>query len=193
MDNLWIDYFLKQPENRFLCRVDNNFIQSKASKIKDQFPFTHLPEALEFLLNGRTEISNNIMEEAKILYGLIHAQYLMTEAGQEQMLAKFHNHDFEKCPRTLCKNCQCLPFGSKSIYGKSKLQLFCPNCTDSYNIPGNDNRTLDGSFFGPDWFHFLLQKHPEDPELFPPEPPAPFVPKIYGFKVYNPSLHPVSS
>ena len=132
------------------------------------------------------------MNEAKIIYGLLHAIYINTDEGQEKMLKKFHNHEFHACPRTLCKDYHCIPFGPSYTYGEFKVQLFCPNCTDSYDINDRSN-ILDGSFFGPDWFHFLLANHHEDPELFPPNPPENFVPKIYGFRIYNRFDHPVSS
>ena len=52
-----------------------------------------------------TSISSVALEkEADVLYGLIHARYIMTSSGLDRMLKKYRAGDFGVCPRFYCEN-----------------------------------------------------------------------------------------
>ncbi|OHT16433.1 hypothetical protein TRFO_02692 [Tritrichomonas foetus] len=93
------------------------------------------------------------------LYGLLHAQYLLTAPGQARMLEVYHCRVFQKCPRDKCNKIKCLPYGVTEQPCCQNIKMFCPLCKNVYN--SKKEKHVDGAFFGPTYVHLFLQKFPD--------------------------------
>jgi len=107
-----------------------------------------------------TEEQNELIESAaEMLYGLIHARYILTSKGLAAMvnkilkhsfaclshsikdsqidsvylqLDKYKNYDFGRCPRVYCCGQPCLPVGQSDLPRSSTVKIYCPKCEDIY-------------------------------------------------------------
>jgi len=118
---------------------------------------------------------------AEMLYGLIHARYILTTRGLSQMGDKFKHHEFGRCPRVFCNGQAVLPVGQSDMPRTSTVKVFCPKCEEIYNPRSSRQAHIDGAYFGTTFAHLLFQIYPE---LMPSPPTQSYVPRIYGFKIH---------
>lgn len=130
-----------------------------------------------------------MLDDAVLLYKLIHQRYILSKQGLHQMASKFQAADFGTCPRYLCHGQPLLPVGLSALPGVSGCKVYCLNCQDLYTPASKAHATADGVAFGPTFAHFLVrtvlfaggggeagvQRAEQQWERF--------IPKIYGFRI----------
>ena len=187
----WIDWFLEQPRSILFVRIDDEFIINPFNFYGLKPLFFNFNEAYECLKRGNCcpHEDSDIEREVEVLYGLIHARYLLTRPGLQEMYEKFKEGVFQSCPRVLCKGCTCIPYGITEKPGEHKVKMFCPCCSDVYLCEeGCDYENIDGSYFGPSWVLMFLQKYADQiAKRLPEKQPRVYVPKIFGFRLCHES------
>lgn len=186
----WVDWFLAQPGHQFFVRIDDSFLQNMYNYYGIKQKVDHFQEAYQLLnnnsiskCNAKSENSINVFiveQQTMVLYGLLHARFLLTNEGMEKIFEKFKQSTFPCCTRILCQKQQCLPYGISDELCTESVKLFCPCCSDVYIIKDPQYSTIDGAYFGNSWVPIFLQKYKKNLEL--PQAEA-FVPHLFGFTV----------
>eukprot|EP00752_Nemacystus_decipiens_P010014 g8928.t1 len=143
----------------------------------------YMEEALAVIL-GESRINvgeaSIVQSSASLLYGLLHARFLVSPAGLKCLLDMFSKAVFGRCPRVYCQGQAVLPVGETDRPMQSSVKVFCPRCHDLF-FPGYV-RACDGAFWGTSAYALLLLGWPE---LKTSPNTAHFVPKVFGFKVHQ--------
>ncbi|OEL28463.1 putative casein kinase II subunit beta-4, partial [Dichanthelium oligosanthes] len=189
-DTSWIAWFCSLRGNEFFCEIDDDYIQDDFNLcgLSNQVPYYDY--ALDLILdiessNGDvfTEEQNELIESsAEMLYGLIHARYILTSKGLAAMLEKFKNYDFGRCPRVYCCGQPCLPAGQSDIPRSSTIfaiQLQLLAFARPLLYPD-----IDGAYFGTTFPHLFLMTYPH---LKPQKPSQQYTPRVFGFKLHKQS------
>jgi casein kinase II subunit beta len=164
----WISWFINMRGNDFFCEVEESFIQDdfNLTGLSSQVPYYDY--ALDMILDvdipldTLTEDQHEIIETAaEVLYGLIHARYILTAAGMHKMFEKYQNVDFGRCPRSFCQGQPVLPVGLSDITREFSVEVFCPRCHDTYHPRSSKHSNLDGAYFGTTFSHLFLLSHPD--------------------------------
>lgn len=190
-DTSWISWFCNLRGNEFFCEVDDDYIQDDFNLcgLSSQVPYYDY--ALDLILdvessNGDvfTEEQNELIESAaEMLYGLIHARYILTSKGMAAMLDKYKNIDFGRCPRVYCCGQPCLPVGQADIPRSTTVKIYCPRCEDVYYPRSKYQGNIDGAYFGTTFPHLFLMTYGQ---LKPTKASQSYVPRVFGFKLHKP-------
>ncbi|MQM02243.1 hypothetical protein Taro_035010 [Colocasia esculenta] len=138
-DSSWISWFCGLRGNELFCEVDEDYIQDDFNLcgLQGQVPFYDY--ALDMILDTDSysgeidgEEHSEIQSAAELLYGLIHARYILTGKGLNAMHEKYKRADFGRCPRVFCAGQPCLPVGTSDIPQNGSVKIFCPKCEDLY-------------------------------------------------------------
>ncbi|KAJ0105201.1 casein kinase II subunit beta-1-like isoform X2 [Pistacia vera] len=189
-DTSWISWFCNLRGNEFFCEVDDDYIQDDFNLcgLSSQVPYYDY--ALDLILDVEsshgdmfTEEQNELVESAaEMLYGLIHARYILTSKGMAAMLDKYKSYDFGRCPRVYCCGQPCLPLGQSDIPRSSTVKIYCPRCEDAY-YPRSKYQDIDGAYFGTTFPHLFLMTYGH---LKPQKAAQNYVPRVFGFKIHKP-------
>ncbi|KAK9667935.1 hypothetical protein RND81_13G021800 [Saponaria officinalis] len=190
-DTSWISWFCNLRGNEGFCEVDDDYIQDDFNLcgLSSQVPYYDY--ALDLILDMEsshgdmfTEEQNELVESAaEMLYGLIHARYILTSKGMAAMLEKFKNYEFGRCPRAYCAGQPCLPVGQSDLPRTSTLKIYCPKCEDIYYPRSKYQGNVDGAYFGTTFAHLFLMTYPH---LKPQKPSQAYTPRVFGFKLHKP-------
>eukprot|EP01087_Luapelamoeba_hula_P001926 TRINITY_DN1171_c0_g1_i2.p1 TRINITY_DN1171_c0_g1~~TRINITY_DN1171_c0_g1_i2.p1 ORF type:complete len:277 (+),score=49.80 TRINITY_DN1171_c0_g1_i2:251-1081(+) len=190
-DSTWIQWFCGLRGNEFFVEVDEDYIQDDFNLTGLRSMVPNYDYALDMILDAETDEAltecqqESIQSAAEMLYGLIHARYILTNRGLSAMVEKHNSMDFGRCPRVYCQGQAILPVGQSDIPRMNTVKLFCPKCEDIYYPKYTRHNHLDGAYFGTTFPHLLLQMYPE---LVPSKPTLSYTPRIYGFKIHKPSI-----
>ncbi|CAN4099730.1 unnamed protein product [Withania somnifera] len=190
-DTSWISWYCGLRGNEFFCEVDDDYIQDDFNLCGLSSLVPYYDYALDLILDAEsshgdmfTEEQNELVESAaEMLYGLIHARYILTTKGLAAMLEKYKNAEFGRCPRVYCCGQPCLPVGQSDIPRQSRVNIYCPRCEDVYTPRSRYHENIDGAYFGTTFPHLFLMTYGH---LKPQKISQSYVPRVFGFKVHKP-------
>ncbi|KAJ0242657.1 Casein kinase II subunit beta-1 [Hirschfeldia incana] len=185
-DISWVSWFCNLKGNEFFCEVDDDYIQDDFNLCGLSSVVPYYEYALDFILDLESshEEQNELIESAaEMLYGLIHARYILTPKGLAAMLGKYKNYDFGRCPRVYCCGQPCLPVGQSDLPRSSTVKIYCPKCHDIYYPRSKYQGNIDGAYFGTTFPHLFLMTYGN---LKPPKATQNYVPRVFGFKLHKP-------
>jgi casein kinase II subunit beta len=152
----WITQFCARPENRWFAEVPLAYAQDMFNSYGLQKYIPNHSLAREMMCDHHLpnwaflddEQIRAVHDQAKCLYGLIHARWICTGTGLRVMWRKiFKAKRFGVCPRFHCKGMPLMPVGLSPVPNRHSTKLFCARYADIYVAP--PDRQIDGAFFGP--------------------------------------------
>ncbi|KAF9685470.1 hypothetical protein SADUNF_Sadunf03G0057900 [Salix dunnii] len=202
-DTTWISWFCNLRGNEFFCEVDDDYIQDDFNLCGLSTQVPYYDYALDLISDVEsshgdmfTEEQNELVESAaEMLYGLIHARYILTSKGMAAMLDKYKSYDFGRCPRVHCCGQPCLPVGQSDIPRSSNIKICCPRSEGFFSrsfrslvhvhLPFYQSsiRDIDGAYFGTTFPHLFLMTYGH---LKPQKVVQSYVPRVFGFKIHKP-------
>lgn len=183
----WIEWFCKQPAHVFFCEVDYDYAADdfNLAGLSQEIEYYHYALSIILDIDDSTCRLSKLTEDqqaacdssAQVLYGLIHARYILTNAGMSKMSEKFQEGVWGFCPNVNCGK-PLLPLGLSDRPGQRTL-VYCPGCNEAY-VPSNPALAdLDGAFFGTSFAGLFAMEHDlAVPRLF-------YQPRVFGFKVWS--------
>lgn len=202
----WVDLFLGTKGNEYFCEIEEDYITdrfnltglnsevpmmklaldlitdelklSDVENTNDEFT-TLTPEEKE---RKTQELLENIEYNARTLYGLIHARYILSNKGLSKMEKKFANGDFGYCPRVNCHLQALLPMGLDDQPKASPVKLYCVSCESLYKPKLGRHTYIDGAYFGSSFPGMFFQTYTQH---LPVHKTEMFCPKIHGFELHS--------
>jgi len=192
-DGSWITWFCSLRGNEFFCEVDEDYIQDDFNLTGLRSLVPYYEYALDMVLDVEMPMEDSLTEEqqeivesaAEMLYGLIHARYIVTNRGMHAMYEKYRTAAFGRCPRVFCQGQPVLPVGLSDLPRNYTVNVFCPRCHGLFFPKSTRQANIDGAYFGTTFPHLYLMTHPD---MIPAKPSQTYVPRVYGFKVHKSSL-----
>ncbi|KAF9045776.1 hypothetical protein BDZ89DRAFT_1058734 [Hymenopellis radicata] len=158
----WISWFLSSKGNEYFCEVDEDFILDRFNLTGLNNEIANYPEALDLITDNldddiQDDHRASLDVQARLLYGLIHARWIVTTRGLAKMLEKYKRMEFGRCPRVLCQQQPLLPVGLTDVPYEKSVKLYCGLVRHG---------AIDGAYFGTTFPHLLFLVYPT---LIPPK------------------------
>jgi casein kinase II subunit beta len=124
--------------------------------------------ALDMVLDVEMPMEDSLTEEqqeivesaAEMLYGLIHARFIITNRGMHSMYEKYRLAHFGRCPHVFCQGQPVLPVGLSDLPRNYTVNVFCPRCHGLFFPKSTRQANIDGAYFGTTFPHLYLMTHP---------------------------------
>jgi casein kinase II subunit beta len=184
----WIDLFLGIKGNEYFCDIDDEYIRDRFNLTGLNQEVSKLPTLIDIITDNidielQAEEHRDVLElNARILYGLIHARFILTSRGLNKMFEKYRNGDFGYCPRFHCQLHPLLPIGLHDQPRLASVKLYCAKCEDLYNPKSNRHAIVDGAYFGTSFPAMFFQTFPQ---AIPIHTKDTYAPKVFGFKLHD--------
>ncbi|KAJ2913061.1 hypothetical protein MD484_g7358, partial [Candolleomyces efflorescens] len=167
----WISWFLSSKGNEYFCEVEEDFILDRFNLTGLNNEVANYAQALDLITDQldddiQDELRGSLDVQARLLYGLIHARWIVTARGLQKMLEKYKRADFGRCPRVLCQQQPLLPVGLTDVPYEKSVKLYCGRCEDLYSPKSSRHGSIDGAYFGTTFPHLLFLVYPT---LIPPK------------------------
>lgn len=195
MDETWGDIFTRQRGNEYFCSIDIDFILDRFNLTGLNNEVNNIQSLLEILTSVPSpsgspqsdeddwEVPISVQDpQARHLYGLIHARFILTTRGLHKMMEKYRNCDFGRCPRALCRAHPVLPVGLHDQPQMASVKLYCPKCEDLYNPKSQRHQQIDGCYFGTSLPAMFFQVYSKQ---LPRHSNEQFCIKVFGFKLHE--------
>lgn len=177
----WIPQFCAQYGHEFFVEVPADFIEDDFNLTGLSQTIPHYREALDVILDVESAENALVAHSAEVLYGLIHARFIITKQGLHLMADKFERNVFGPCPRHLCRGFHLVPIGRVDVLGVETVRLYCANCNDIYLPNSSKYLNLDGAFFGSSFAGLFVRLFPEVGRQCTRG--EPFDLKLFGFRL----------
>jgi casein kinase II subunit beta len=173
-DGSWISWFCSLRGNEFFCEVDEDYIQDDFNLTGLHLLVPYYDYALDMVLDVEmpmeeklTEAQQEIVESAaEMLYGMIHARYILTNRGMHAMYEKYRSASFGRCPHVFCQGQPVLPVGLSDLPRNYTVNVFCPRCHGLFFPKSTRQANIDGAYFGTTFPHLYLMTHPVSSNKF---------------------------
>ncbi|KAF9075886.1 casein kinase II, regulatory subunit [Rhodocollybia butyracea] len=167
----WISWFLSSKGNEYFCEVDEDFILDRFNLTGLNNEVANYTQALDLITDQldddiQDELRGSLDVQARELYGLIHARWIVTARGLAKMIEKYKRAEFGRCPRVMCQLQPLLPVGLTDMPYEKSVKLYCGRCEDLYSPKSSRHGSIDGAYFGTTFPHLLFLVYPT---LIPPK------------------------
>jgi casein kinase II subunit beta len=193
-DVSWIQWFCSLKGNEFFCEVGEDYIQDdfNLTGLSQQVPYYDY--ALDTILDIDSPNADMLTEEqhemidsaAELLYGLIHARFIITNRGLHAMYDKYQDVEFGRCPRVYCEGQPVLPVGQSDVPRKATVCVYCPRCNDIYFPRSHRQGSIDGAFFGTTFPHLFFMSFNA---IMPVPGERRYTPRVFGFRIFGGNLN----
>lgn len=184
----WIDLFLGIKGNEYFCDIDDEYIRDRFNLTGLNQEVSKLPTLIDIITDvididlQPDEHRDSLEHNARILYGLIHARYILTTRGLNKMFEKYRSGDFGYCPRVHCQLNPLLPIGLNDQPRMASVKLYCSKCEDLYNPKSGRHSVIDGAYFGTSFPAMFFQNFPN---TIPVHSKETYVPRVFGFELHE--------